>query len=128
MEGGSNSSLSQDSLASLTAGDVLIRSTGVRREKKPIDAVRGAGGRTKKVTIAVEKLREVVSPCRAAWPGDGTPCLPPALLASRAPCGTVTPGPPRSAAPGAWFTVSVQLWFEVKMAVPRFQSRSRLYN
>ncbi|XP_049684656.1 protein TALPID3 isoform X6 [Accipiter gentilis] len=100
MEAGSNSSLSQDSLASLTAGDVLIRSTGVHREKKPIDAVRGAGGRTKKVTIAVEKLREVVSPCRAAWPGDGTPCLPPALLANRAPCGTVTPGPPRSAAPG----------------------------
>ncbi|NXJ52913.1 TALD3 protein, partial [Spizaetus tyrannus] len=103
MEAGSNSSLSQDSLASLTAGDVLIRSTGVHREKKPIDAVRGAGGRTKKVAIAVEKLREVVSPCRAAdaaWAGDGTPCLPPALFANRAPCGTVTPGPPRSAAPG----------------------------
>ncbi|XP_074885659.1 protein TALPID3 isoform X5 [Buteo buteo] len=100
MEAGSNSSLSQDSLASLTAGDVLIRSTGVHREKKPVEAVRGAGGRTKKVTIAVEKLREVVSPCRAAWAGDGTPCLPPALLANRAPCGTVTPGPPRSVAPG----------------------------
>ncbi|XP_040984256.1 protein TALPID3 isoform X9 [Aquila chrysaetos chrysaetos] len=103
MEAGSNSSLSQDSLASLTAGDVLIRSTGVHREKQPIDAVRGAGGRTKKVAIAVEKLREVVSPCRAAdaaWAGDGTPCLPPALFTNRAPCGTVTPGPPRSAAPG----------------------------
>uniref|UniRef100_A0A663EQ75 KIAA0586 n=1 Tax=Aquila chrysaetos chrysaetos TaxID=223781 RepID=A0A663EQ75_AQUCH len=120
MEAGSNSSLSQDSLASLTAGDVLIRSTGVHREKQPIDAVRGAGGRTKKVAIAVEKLREVVSPCRAAdaaWAGDGTPCLPPALFTNRAPCGTVTPGPPRSAAPGAWFTASVQLRFEVKMAV-----------
>ncbi|KAM9652162.1 protein TALPID3 isoform 3-T3 [Morphnus guianensis] len=112
MEAGSNSSLSQDSLASLTAGDVLIRSTGVHREKKPTDAVRGAGGRTKKVTIAVEKLREVVSPCRAAdaaWAGDGTPCLPPALFADRAPCGTVTPGPPRSAAPGDFFSGELDL-------------------
>ncbi|KFM02035.1 TALPID3 protein, partial [Aptenodytes forsteri] len=89
-------------LASLTAGDVLIRSTGVHREK-PVDAVTGAGGRVKKVTIAVEKLREVVSPCQAAGPaspGDGTPCLPPALLANGAPCGGATRGTPCSAAPG----------------------------
>ncbi|XP_076201787.1 protein TALPID3 isoform X1 [Aptenodytes patagonicus] len=102
MEAESTSSLSQDSLASLTAGDVLIRSTGVHREK-PVDAVTGAGGRVKKVTIAVEKLREVVSPCQAAGPaspGDGTPCLPPALLANGAPCGGATRGTPRSAAPG----------------------------
>ncbi|KAF1510671.1 TALPID3 protein, partial [Eudyptula albosignata] len=101
MEAESTSSLSQDSLASLTAGDVLIRSTGVHREK-PVDAVTGAGGRVKKVTIAVKKLREVVSPCPAAGaasPGDGTPCLPPALLANGAPCGGATHGTPRSAAP-----------------------------
>ncbi|KAF1419622.1 TALPID3 protein, partial [Spheniscus mendiculus] len=101
MEAESTSSLSQDSLASLTAGDVLIRSTGVHREK-PVDAVTGAGGRVKKVTIAVKKLREVVSPCQAAGaasPGDGTPCLPPALLANGAPSGGATHGPPRSAAP-----------------------------
>ncbi|KAF1572224.1 UNVERIFIED_CONTAM: TALPID3 protein, partial [Eudyptes pachyrhynchus] len=101
MEAESTSSLSQDSLASLTAGDVLIRSTGVHREK-PVDAVTGAGGRVKKVTIAVKKLREVVSPCQAAGaasPADGTPCLPPALLANAAPCGGATHGTPRSAAP-----------------------------
>ncbi|KAF1670452.1 TALD3 protein, partial [Pygoscelis papua] len=101
MEAESTSSLSQDSLASLTAGDVLIRSTGVHREK-PVDAVAGAGGRVKRVTIAVEKLREVVSPCpaaAAASPGDGTPCLPPALLATGAPCGGAAHGTPRSAAP-----------------------------
>uniref|UniRef100_A0A8C0FMF4 KIAA0586 n=1 Tax=Bubo bubo TaxID=30461 RepID=A0A8C0FMF4_BUBBB len=70
MEAESKSSLSQDSLASLTAGDVLIHSTGVRRdvEGNPqlIEAVTGAGGRMKKVAIAVKKLREVVSPCQAA--------------------------------------------------------------
>ncbi|KAF1606404.1 TALPID3 protein, partial [Eudyptes chrysolophus] len=101
MEAESTSSLSQDSLASLTAGDVLIRSTGVHREK-PVDAVTGAGGRVKKVTIAVKKLREVVSPGQAAGaasPADGTPCLPPALSANGAPCGGATHGTPRSAAP-----------------------------
>ncbi|XP_075006929.1 protein TALPID3 isoform X2 [Calonectris borealis] len=102
MEAESTSSLSQDSLASLTAGDVLVHSTGVHREK-PIESVTGAGGRMKKVTIAVKKLREAVSPCQAggaALAGDGAPCVPPALLASRAPCGAVTRGTPRSAAPG----------------------------
>ncbi|XP_075609413.1 protein TALPID3 isoform X2 [Balearica regulorum gibbericeps] len=103
METESTSSLSQDSLASLTAGDVLIHSTGVHR-KKPIDAVTGAGVRMKKVTIAVKKLREVVSPCQAAVAGDGTPRVPPALLANRAPCGGVTHGTPRSAAPGVQST------------------------
>ncbi|KAF1559920.1 TALPID3 protein, partial [Eudyptes schlegeli] len=101
MEAESTSSLSQDSLASLTAGDVLIRSTGVHREK-PVDAVTGPGGRVKKVTIAVKKLREVVSPGQAAGaasPADGTPCLPPALSANAAPCGGATHGTPRSAAP-----------------------------
>ncbi|KAM6075263.1 protein TALPID3 isoform 2-T2 [Chlamydotis macqueenii] len=102
MEAGSDSSLSQDSLPSLTAGDVLVRSTGVHREK-PVEAVTGAGGRTKKVTIAVRKLREAVSPCQAADPalaGDGTARLSPALSANGARCGGVTPGTPRSAAPG----------------------------
>ncbi|KAM9290079.1 LOW QUALITY PROTEIN: protein TALPID3 [Cariama cristata] len=102
MEAESNSSLSQDSLTSLTAGDVLIHSTGVHREK-PIDAVTGAGGRMKKVTIAVKKLREVVSPCQAAdatLAEDGTPRIPPAFLANRAPCRGVTHSTPRSVAPG----------------------------
>ncbi|NXT40925.1 TALD3 protein, partial [Pelecanoides urinatrix] len=102
MEAESISSLSQDSLASLTAGDVLVHSTGVHREK-PIESVTGAGGRIKKVTIAVKKLREAVSPCQAAGAalaGDGAPCVPPALSAIRAPCGAVTRGTARSAAPG----------------------------
>ncbi|XP_072722247.1 protein TALPID3 isoform X1 [Ciconia boyciana] len=100
MEAESKSSLSQDSLASLTAGDVLIHSTGVHREK-PIEAVAGAGGRMKQVTIAVKKLRGVASPCQAADAAeDGTACVPPALLANRAPWGEVTPDTPRSAVPG----------------------------
>uniref|UniRef100_A0A8C8BFU8 KIAA0586 n=1 Tax=Otus sunia TaxID=257818 RepID=A0A8C8BFU8_9STRI len=103
MEAESKSSLSQDSLASLTAGDVLIHSTSVRRdvEGSPqlIEAVTGAGGRMKKVAIAVKKLREVVSPCQAAdaaLAGAGAPCVPPALVANGAPCG----GAPHGAAPG----------------------------
>ncbi|XP_059675271.1 protein TALPID3 [Gavia stellata] len=102
MEAESNSSLSQDSLASVTAGDVLIHSTSVHREK-PIESVTGVGGRMKKVTIAVKKLREVVSPLQAAdaaLAGDGAPSVPPAELANRAPRRGVTHGTPRSAAPG----------------------------
>uniref|UniRef100_A0A8D0EHE1 KIAA0586 n=1 Tax=Strix occidentalis caurina TaxID=311401 RepID=A0A8D0EHE1_STROC len=106
MEAESKSSLSQDSLASLTAGDVLIHSTGVRRdvEGSPqlIEAVTGAGGRMKKVAIAVKKLREVVSPCQAAdaaLAGAGAPCVPPALVANGAPCGGAPHGPPRGTPP-----------------------------
>ncbi|NXT48032.1 TALD3 protein, partial [Pluvianellus socialis] len=105
MEAESDSSLSQDSLASLTAGDVLILSTGVRREK-PVEAVTGPGDRKKKVTIAVKKLGEAVSPCQAAGAavaGDGTRCVPPAL-ANAAPCRPVTHGTPRGAAPGVLST------------------------
>ncbi|NXK13075.1 TALD3 protein, partial [Herpetotheres cachinnans] len=101
MEAESNSSFSQDSLASLTAGDVLIHSTGVHREK-PIDAVTGAGGRMKKVTIAVKKLREVVSSRQAAGAAlaeGGAAGVPAGLSANRAPCGAVTRATPRSAAP-----------------------------
>ncbi|KAM6068212.1 protein TALPID3 isoform 2-T2 [Theristicus caerulescens] len=97
MEAESSSSLSQDSLASLTAGDVLVRSTGVHREK-PMESATGAGGRTKKVTIAVKKLREVGAD--GALPEEGTPCLPPALLANRAPCGAAA----RGVAPGVLST------------------------
>ncbi|KAM6335889.1 protein TALPID3 isoform 2-T2 [Podargus strigoides] len=94
METESNSGLSQDSLVSFTAGDVLVHSTGVHREK-PIEAVTGAGGRRKKVTIAVKKLREVVSPCQAAdapLAGEGAPSVPPALSANGAPSSGVTHG------------------------------------
>ncbi|XP_074960324.1 protein TALPID3 isoform X1 [Phalacrocorax aristotelis] len=101
MEAESSSSLSPDSLASLTAGDVLIHSTGVRRER-PTEAV--AGGRMKKVTVAVKKLQEAVSPCQAAEAEGRTPCASPAVLASRAPRGAATHGPPRSAASGVLST------------------------
>ncbi|NXL32640.1 TALD3 protein, partial [Glaucidium brasilianum] len=104
MEAESNSSLSRDSLVSLTAGDVLIHSTGVRRDNSQhIEGVTGAGGRMKKVAIAVKKLGEGVSPCQAAdaaLAGAGAPCVPPALVANRAPCGGAPHGPPRGAAPG----------------------------
>ncbi|XP_026705745.1 protein TALPID3 isoform X2 [Athene cunicularia] len=104
MEAESNSSLSRDSLVSLTAGDVLIHSTGVRRDSSQlIEGVTGAGGRMKKVAIAVKKLREGVSPCQAAdaaLAGAGAPCVPPASVANRAPCRGAPHGPPRGAAPG----------------------------
>ncbi|KAM6274036.1 protein TALPID3 [Porphyrio hochstetteri] len=96
MDTESSSSLSQDSLVSLTAGDVLIRSTGVRREK-PVGAVTGTGARAKKVTVAVTKLREAVSPSPAAGTGGGTSRDP---SASRAGDGGTARGTPRSAAPG----------------------------
>uniref|UniRef100_A0A663LVT8 KIAA0586 n=1 Tax=Athene cunicularia TaxID=194338 RepID=A0A663LVT8_ATHCN len=103
MEAESNSSLSRDSLVSLTAGDVLIHSTGVRRDSSQlIEGVTGAGGRMKKVAIAVKKLREGVSPCQAAdaaLAGAGAPCVPPASVANRAPCRGAPHGPPRGAAP-----------------------------
>ncbi|KAM9381464.1 protein TALPID3 [Phaethornis superciliosus] len=106
MEAGSSSSLSQDSLASLTAGDVLIHSTGVQREE-PIEAVTRGGGRPKKVTIAVKKLREAVSPCQAAevaLGGDGAASsVSPASGANWVRFDGVTQvthGPPCSVAPG----------------------------
>ncbi|NXP82192.1 TALD3 protein, partial [Ramphastos sulfuratus] len=103
MELESNSSLSQDSTASLTAGDVLIHSTGVHREK-PIETVAAAGSRMKKVKITVKKLRDVVSPCQAAdaaSTGKGTPCIPPSFSATRTPCRGVTPDNPLSTTSGA---------------------------
>ncbi|XP_068803516.1 protein TALPID3 isoform X3 [Struthio camelus] len=101
MEVESNSSVSQDSLASFTAGDVLIHSTSLHK-KKPIDTVTGAGGCIKKVKISVKKLREVVPPCQAsdaALVRDETSCIPPALSANRALSGSLTDGAPCSTAP-----------------------------
>ncbi|KFV79119.1 TALPID3 protein [Struthio camelus australis] len=101
MEVESNSSVSQDSLAGFTAGDVLIHSTSLHK-KKPIDTVTGAGGCIKKVKISVKKLREVVPPCQAsdaALVRDETSCIPPALSANRALSGSLTDGAPCSTAP-----------------------------
>lgn len=97
MAAGGSASLSQESLLSLTAADVLVHSTGVRREK-PIESVSRAGGRRGKVAIAVEKLRDGLCPCPA-------PRVPPALAANRAPRSRAAPGAPGSAAPAAGFTV-----------------------
>ncbi|XP_061199609.1 protein TALPID3 isoform X5 [Neopsephotus bourkii] len=91
-----SSSLSPDSLGSLTAGDVLIHSTGVQREKLA-EAATAAGGRVRKVTVAVRKLCEVVPPCQAtgaALRDRGPPCAPASVSACRAPRGVVTPAPP----------------------------------
>ncbi|KAM4666025.1 protein TALPID3 isoform 3-T3 [Amazona ochrocephala] len=96
MDTESSPSLSPDSLTSLTAGDVLIHSTGVQREKVA-EAATAAGGRVRKVTVAVRKLCEAVGPCQvigAALPDHGPPCAPASASASRAPRGVVTPGPP----------------------------------
>lgn len=85
MDGESDSSVSQGSSGSLTAGDVLVRSTSVHREQ-PL----GAGGRPKAVTVAVKKLRGASSAdpaARAALGRGGTAAAAPASLPGRAPCG-----------------------------------------
>ncbi|KAI6067997.1 Protein TALPID3 [Aix galericulata] len=86
MDGESDSSVSQDSSGSLTAGDVLVRSTSVHREQ-PL----GAGGRRQAVSGAVKKLRGAASAgpaAREALGRGGTPAAgPPASLPGRAPCG-----------------------------------------
>ncbi|KAM6360600.1 protein TALPID3 isoform 3-T3 [Alca torda] len=105
MEVESNSNLSQDSLSSLTAEDVLVQSTSVHREK-PTGAAAGAGDRMKNVTITVKKLCEAAFPCQGAdavLAGGGTRCIPSVLTANKAPFGGVTSGTsgtPGSAAPG----------------------------
>ncbi|XP_067151207.1 protein TALPID3 [Apteryx mantelli] len=106
MEVEGNSSISQDSLASFTAGDVLIHSTSLHK-KQPIETAPGAGGCIKKVKISVKKLREVVPPCQAsdaALARDATSCIPPALPASRTLSGSLIEVSPCSTAPGVQST------------------------
>ncbi|XP_071282289.1 protein TALPID3 isoform X1 [Agelaius tricolor] len=82
MEAESGSGGSRDSLGSLTAAEVLVRSTAARREQPP------GGGRARKVPVpvAVQKLRAGGSPCPADPAADGAPRVSPA----RAPGGTGT--------------------------------------
>ncbi|XP_073206077.1 protein TALPID3 isoform X5 [Lepidochelys kempii] len=87
MEVESNSSVSQDSTASLAASDVLIRSTSLHTKEKPTGTWTAAAdcGR-KKVKISVKKLREVASPYQAddaALIKDKTSYIPPALSANK---------------------------------------------
>ncbi|NXG37402.1 TALD3 protein, partial [Dromaius novaehollandiae] len=106
MEVEGNSSISQDSLASFTAGDVLIHSTSLHK-KQPIETVTGAGGCIKKVKISVKKLREVVPPCQAsnaALARDETSCIPPALPANRSFSGSLIEVSPCSTTPGVQST------------------------
>ncbi|XP_035184067.1 protein TALPID3 isoform X3 [Oxyura jamaicensis] len=98
MDGERDSSVSQASSDSLTAGDVLVRSTSVHREQ-PL----GAGGRLKAVTVAVKKLRGAASAgpaARAALGKGGTPAAAPASLPGRAPCGRPADAVAGSAARG----------------------------
>uniref|UniRef100_A0A452HM95 Uncharacterized protein n=1 Tax=Gopherus agassizii TaxID=38772 RepID=A0A452HM95_9SAUR len=87
MEVESNSSVSQDSMASFTAGDVLTRSTSLHTKEKPTGAWTAATDCTrKKVKISVKKLREVASPYQAddaALFRDKTSYIPPALSANK---------------------------------------------
>ncbi|NXE51665.1 TALD3 protein, partial [Casuarius casuarius] len=106
MEVEDNSSISQDSLASFTAGDVLIHSTSLHK-KQPIETVTGAGGCIKKVKISVKKLREVVPPCQAsdaALARDETSCIPTALPANRTLSGSLIEPSLCSTAPGVQST------------------------
>ncbi|NXJ16260.1 TALD3 protein, partial [Odontophorus gujanensis] len=94
------SSSNQDSLSSLTAGDVLVRSTSVRAVKAA-----GGGGRGSAVAVSVTKLCEAV-PLRQAALGRGeAPCLLPPGLSSRGnSCGRATDVATRSAASGVQST------------------------
>ncbi|XP_039392128.1 protein TALPID3 isoform X4 [Mauremys reevesii] len=87
MEVESNSSVSQDSMASFTAGDVLIRSTSLHAKEKPTGAWTAATDCSrKKVKISVKKLREVASPYQAddaALIRDKTSYIPPALSTNK---------------------------------------------
>ncbi|XP_062433419.1 protein TALPID3 isoform X2 [Rhea pennata] len=108
MEVEGDSSISQDSLASFTAGDVLIHSTSLHK-KQPFETPTGAG--IKKVKISVKKLREVVPPClpsEAALTRDETSCISPALPANRTLSGSLTEASPCSTAPGVQSTKGQQ--------------------
>ncbi|XP_037992787.1 protein TALPID3 isoform X2 [Motacilla alba alba] len=90
MEAESGSGGSRDSLGSLTAAEVLVRSTAARREQPP------AGGRGRKVPVAVQRLRAGGSPCPADPAADGAPRAGPA----RAPGATGAARDSPGAAPG----------------------------
>ncbi|XP_027572939.2 protein TALPID3 isoform X1 [Pipra filicauda] len=108
MEAQSGSSSSRDSLVSLTAGDVLIRSTGPRGEKPPGRAVR----------LAVQKLREGLCPCPVPGAGSAAHGAPPA------PGRAGTPRTPRSATPGVLSTTGYpELLLPVEDAEPVFLSQ-----
>ncbi|KAM9147313.1 protein TALPID3 isoform 2-T3 [Pangshura tecta] len=87
MEVESNSSVSQDSMASFTAGDVLIHSTSLHTKEKPTGTWTAATDCSrKKVKISAKKLREVASPYQAddaALIRDRTSYIPPALSANK---------------------------------------------
>ncbi|XP_054827230.1 protein TALPID3 isoform X2 [Eublepharis macularius] len=70
MEVEENSGSSEDSLVSLSASDVLIRSTSFHMKRAPLHsrAAGGAGGKPapciqERIRISVKKLREVSPPC-----------------------------------------------------------------
>ncbi|XP_074852390.1 protein TALPID3 [Carettochelys insculpta] len=89
MEVESNSSVSQDSMASFDAGNVLIRSTSLHTKEQPTGIWTAATNCCKKkVKISVKKLREVASPYQtdaddAALNKDKTSYIPPALPANK---------------------------------------------
>ncbi|KAL8168748.1 UNVERIFIED_CONTAM: hypothetical protein K2H54_015425, partial [Gekko kuhli] len=88
MEAEANSGSSDDSLVSLTAGDVLIRSTSFHMKQTPLPS-RSAGGKPaapirERIRISVKKLREVPPPCHPEDSGlMDEEYIPPALPANR---------------------------------------------
>ncbi|XP_061468435.1 protein TALPID3 isoform X2 [Rhineura floridana] len=93
MEVEETSAFSESSSGSLTAGDVLIRSTSFHMKKKSLETQtaafadsRPAACSKRRICISAKKLREVPPPCRpgrAALIDDGTAYIPPALSANK---------------------------------------------
>ncbi|XP_010710383.1 protein TALPID3 isoform X2 [Meleagris gallopavo] len=98
----SSSSTSRDSLGSLTAGDVLVRSTGAHGLKGS-----GGSGCGNGVALCVTKLREAFPSRQTSGVALGrgeTPCVSPAVSSNRASSCRVVDVTPCSAAPGVWST------------------------
>ncbi|XP_015278858.1 PREDICTED: protein TALPID3 [Gekko japonicus] len=106
MEAEANSGSSDDSLVSLTAGDVLIRSTSFHMKPTSVPS-RSAGGKPaapirERIRISVKKLREVPPPCHPEDSGlMDEEYIPRALPANRSVSQKPTAATPRTTTEGA---------------------------
>lgn len=111
----SSSSTSRDSLGSLTAGDVLVRSTGAHGLKGS-----GGSGCGNGVALCVTKLREAFPSRQTSGVALGrgeTPCVSPAVSSNRASSCRVVDVTPCSAAPGIYLLYLIYFSFAGQIQV-----------